>query len=90
MEILIMYDISDDRKRTKVEKLLASYGVRVNYSVFEIATSKPKFKHLLADLARLTDKEDNIRIYILNKEVLKKSFVLHHDKGVFADEELYF
>ncbi len=85
-----MYDISCDRKRTKVEKLLSSYGVRVNYSVFEIRTTKSKFFKIVEDLTTLTSKEDNIRVYILNKDVLKKSFVLHHNKGVFEDEELYF
>ncbi len=90
MELLVMYDISNDRKRTKVEKLLSSYGVRVNYSVFECMVTKTELKRLTEKLKNLTDKKDNIRIYILNKEVLKRSFVLHSAQKVFEYEEPYF
>ena len=90
MEILIMYDISCDKKRAKVEKILSSYGVRVNYSVFEMVISKPNLSKIVKELTDITSKEDSIRIYILNKDVLKKSFVLHSNSGIFEDEELYF
>jgi len=90
MEILIMYDISCDRKRRRVEKLLSSFGYRVNYSVFEIIISKTKFKNLIDELKKITSKEDNVRVYILTKEVLKKSFSLHNKKEVFNEKELYF
>ncbi|SMC09191.1 CRISPR-associated endonuclease Cas2 [Nitratiruptor tergarcus] len=90
MNTLIMYDISCDKKRNKVEKLLSSYGYRVNYSVFEISVPKHQFKKLLQNLIKLTSKEDNVRVYILTKEVLKKSFKLHSNEGIFTDEELYF
>ncbi len=90
MNLLITYDISDDKKRRKVEKLLSSYGYRVNYSVFEIEITKSTYTKLLAKLKELTNKEDNIRVYILNKEVLSKSFVLHHNIGIFDDKEIYF
>ena len=89
MFTLIMYDISDDKKRARVEKLLSSYGVRVNYSVFELDIARSTFKKILAKLHELTSKEDNVRIYILTKEVVDRSFTLHHDKGIF-DEEYYF
>jgi len=90
MNLLITYDISDDKKRRKVEKLLSSYGYRANYSVFEIETTKSQYKKIINKLKELTSKEDNIRVYILNKEVLNKSFVLHQEVGIFDDKEIYF
>ena len=90
MNLLITYDISDDKKRRKVEKLLSSYGYRANYSVFEIETRKSQYKKIINKLKELTSKEDNIRVYILNKEVLNKSFVLHQEVGIFDDKEIYF
>jgi len=90
MNLLITYDISDDKKRRKVEKLLSSYGYRANYSVFEIETGKTQYKKIINKLKELTSKEDNIRVYILNKEVLNKSFVLHQEVGIFDDKEIYF
>ncbi|BCD68486.1 CRISPR-associated protein Cas2 [Nitratiruptor sp. YY09-18] len=85
-----MYDISCDKKRNRVEKLLSSYGYRVNYSVFEISISKAKYKKLIQNLKDLTSKKDNVRVYILTKEVIKKSFRLHSHEGIFNNEELYF
>ncbi len=85
-----MYDIGCNKKRSKVEKLLSSYGYRVNYSVFELTITKTEFKKLIQTLIKFTSKEDNVRVYILSKEALKKSFKLHSKNGVFENEELYF
>ena len=90
MYILIPYDISNDKRRRKVEKILSSYGNRVNYSVFEIETTKARFRKIIKALELNTNpKEDHIRIYILGKESLKNSFVLHSNSGIFENEELY-
>jgi CRISPR-associated protein Cas2 len=35
MFYLVSYDIPDDRRRTRLAKLLKDYGGRVQYSVFE-------------------------------------------------------
>ena len=35
MRTLVSYDISDDKRRRKVCKILEGYGYRVQYSVFE-------------------------------------------------------
>ena len=91
MFVLIAYDISDDRRRRSIEKILSSYGKRVNYSVFEVEISKTNFKKLVEKLQNDSDsKEDHIRCYVLNKESLKSSFVLHRKSQVFGDEPLYF
>ena len=90
MKILAMYDITCDKKRTKVEKLLSSYGYRVNYSVFEIECSASQYRRVIEELLRLTSKEDNVRIYPLTADTLKRSFRLHHHKGPFDAQELYF
>ena len=90
MHLLIPYDITDDKRRRVVEKILSSYGVRVNYSVFELTITKVQYKSLLKKLIKASSKKsDHIRIYVLGKESLKKSFVLHSNKGVFEYEELY-
>ncbi len=38
--IIICYDISSDKVRTKFSKFLEKYGVRLQYSVFEIEHSR--------------------------------------------------
>ena len=44
MFVLITYDISDNKRRSKVEKLLLEVGYRVNLSVFECDIKKGEFK----------------------------------------------
>ena len=36
MFVVVAYDIPDDRRRTRVAKVLEDYGDRVQYSVFEM------------------------------------------------------
>ena len=38
--IIITYDISDNKLRTRFSKFLEKYGVRVQFSVYEIQNSK--------------------------------------------------
>lgn len=90
MHLLIPYDIADDKRRRVVEKILSSYGKRVNYSVFEVETTQAKYRKIIKALEESTDKKhDHIRIYVLGKESLKKSFVLHSNEEIFDHEALY-
>jgi len=90
MFLLIPYDISDDKRRRVVDKILSSYGRRVNYSVFEIEVTSTRFRQLISELKKATTSKDHIRIYRLTKEVVNRSFVLHREERIFDDEELYF
>lgn len=38
--IIVAYDISNDKTRTKFSKYLQKYGVRVQFSVYEIPNSR--------------------------------------------------
>lgn len=44
--ILISYDISDDKLRSKFSRYLKKFGHRVQYSVFEITNSKRMLKNI--------------------------------------------
>jgi len=46
MFLVITYDISNNKARTKIVKILESYGFRVQESVFEIEVSKSQFERL--------------------------------------------
>ena len=90
MYLLIPYDIADDKRRRQVEKILSTYGKRVNYSVFEVEIDKVAYAKLLKALEDESNvKEDHIRIYVLDKATLSKSFVLHSKAEVFEHETLY-
>ena len=90
MYLLIPYDITDDKRRRAVEKILSSHGRRVNFSVFEVETTQAKYRKIIKALEANSDKKhDHIRVYVLGKESLKKSFILHSDDGIFNHEVLY-
>jgi CRISPR-associated protein Cas2 len=40
MKYVVTYDISNDKRRTKLATLLDKYGIRVNYSVYECEPTK--------------------------------------------------
>lgn len=70
---LISYDISNDRLRNKVAKLLEDYGKRVQYSVFECHISDKQFYKLREELVVLMagSEHTGIRIYRLCKKCEK-------------------
>lgn len=61
--VLIIYDISEDKKRLKLSKLLLGYGFRIQQSAFEAIISKRKYKELLEKIPAFVSAEDSIRVY---------------------------
>lgn len=60
---LIIYDITDNKKRLKLSKLLLGYGFRIQKSAFEAVITKKKYEELLERLPSYTSAEDSIRVY---------------------------
>jgi CRISPR-associated protein Cas2 len=66
MYLVISYDIPEDKRRTKVHKILKSYGQWMQYSVFECDLTDPQYAKLRSRLDRLIrPEEDSIRFYPL-------------------------
>ncbi|MBV6622629.1 MAG: CRISPR-associated endonuclease Cas2 [Rivularia sp. (in: Bacteria)] len=64
MFYLVCYDIVSDTRRNKVSKLLESYGLRVQKSVFECVLDEEQYKKISKLLMRLVNKrEDQVRFY---------------------------
>lgn len=74
MRVLISYDIrvSDDTGKSRlrrVAKLCGSFGVRVQYSVFECSLGDAELVRLRAKLLRtIDDSADSLRIYRLGDD----------------------
>lgn len=70
---VIAYDIPDDKRRTKVHKILSGYGKWTQYSLFECFLSKKELVALRAKLAKhLIDSRDSVRFYPLCANCLDK------------------
>jgi CRISPR-associated protein Cas2 len=74
--VVISYDISDDRTRSKVANLLADYGKRVQYSVFECRLDVKTLEKLIARLKPFAEGNDSIRMYQICDACLKKAVLL--------------
>lgn len=65
--IIISYDISEDKIRTKFAKYLEKFGHRIQYSVFEIDNSPKVLKNIVTDInnrfMKKFDQADSIYIF---------------------------
>ena len=63
---VIAYDISDNRRRTKVHKILVGFGKWTQYSLFECFLTRKQLVLLRSKLAEhLVEKQDSVRFYPL-------------------------
>ncbi len=74
IQVVVAYDIVDDRRRDRVAKCLKGYGVRVNYSVFECVVKRRAYLEMKKELRELMDEgEDSIRIYRVCRDCMEKA-----------------
>ena len=69
-ELIIFYDISNDKIRTKIVKLLDSYGIRIQKSVYSLNVSNMQYKEIKRKLNYYTINTDSV--IILELKVYKK------------------
>ena len=61
---VVAYDVSDDKRRNRVVKVLEKHGVRVNYSVFECMFTENQYIKVQEELKKkINEKEDKIIYY---------------------------
>lgn len=71
--ILITYDISNDRRRTKLHNTLLSYGTPVQYSVFECLLDEAGEKAMHQAVRRvIRPRKDHLRFYYLCANCLRR------------------
>jgi CRISPR-associated protein Cas2 len=90
MFYIVTYDISDDRRRTKVANILEDFGDRVQYSVFEMELERAEqVDEMRARLEQVIDvQSDGIRIYFLCQGCQTKIVILGQGE-VYQDQEVY-
>ena len=72
MFVVICYDITNDRRRYRIEKAILNVGYRVQESVFEAHLSQKLFIELKNNIRNLMDQEqDNLRYYSICKNCIQ-------------------
>src|SRR5690242_13835 len=70
---VIAYDIPDDKRRTKVHKILLGHGKWTQYSLFECFLTRKQLLLLRDKLEKhLVAKEDSVRFYPLCTNCVSK------------------
>lgn len=60
---MIIYDITDNKRRLKISKTLNGYGKRVQKSAFECILNKKQYGSLVEKLVTIICEDDLLRIY---------------------------
>jgi CRISPR-associated protein Cas2 len=77
MFTIVSYDVVDDKRRTKVLKLLKGYGTHVQYSVFECYLNQHQFAKLRRELRALIDlSTDSVRCYRLDSVAAERTQII--------------
>ncbi|MEM6838071.1 MAG: CRISPR-associated endonuclease Cas2 [Cyanobacteria bacterium P01_C01_bin.120] len=77
MMTLVVYDIADNRRRTRLAKFLEGHGRRVQESVFECFLTLEEMRRLHQMVTgRVNPKEDNVRFYWIGAGALAQSLTI--------------
>ena len=85
--IVVSYDISDDKLRTKFSKYLSRFGHRLQYSVFEIDNSQRIIDNIVTKINNRFEKnftqEDSVIIFKMSSscEVLRFGYAKNDEKN---------
>ena len=84
--VIISYDISDDKLRTKFSKYLSRFGHRLQYSVFEIDNSTRILNNIITDLKykyeRAFSQSDSVIIFKMSSscEIIRYGYAKNDEK----------
>ena len=77
MFVVISYDVTSDRRRSRLAKVLEGSGERVQYSVFECVLTPKQLKSVCQRIKATIDQRlDRVRIYVLPQDALPGIMIL--------------
>jgi CRISPR-associated protein Cas2 len=89
MLFVVSYDIVDDKRRKELSDYLESYGVRVQYSVFETELNQSQLNQMIKGIKkRIKPDEDTVRIYPIAINLRDAIITIGTDKGHFFDSSI--
>ncbi|MBL3553153.1 CRISPR-associated endonuclease Cas2 [Rhodovulum sulfidophilum] len=88
MLTVFSYDVSSDKRRRKIARLLEDAATRVQYSVFETRMSRARAEALCQRLAAHLGEGDSLRLYVIGHDGEQRSRVFG-DGAPFESDEGY-
>ena len=87
--IIIFYDISNTKRRNKLVKVLESFGIRIQKSVFECFINNSKYKELLKLIEKLKYDEKNDSVILIElKNGIKKEIGKEYKPNIHIDIDM--
>lgn len=86
-EYAVVYDVTDDKERRHVDRVLKGFGFRVQKSVFECKLSRSERRELEGKLRALMLRTGTIKIYRIYGGV--SHTVIGHEGGSIDDAPAY-
>ena len=86
--MIISYDISDNKTRTRFSKFLSKFGYRLQYSVFQIKNSERILDNIVSKIEKSYIKSfsqtDSIIVFILSKncKILRFGYAKNDDEDL--------
>lgn len=86
--LVVSYDISDDRLRTKFSKFLEKYGYRIQYSVFQIRNSERVLRNVCIEIEsrfmKRFSQTDSVYIFCLSShcEIKRYGYARNEEKDL--------
>lgn len=86
--ILISYDISDTKIRSKFARYIKRFGHRLQYSVYEIDNSKTILNNIKLDIEHnwipKFSEQDSVMIFIMSEtcKIIRCGYAKHDDEGL--------
>ncbi len=84
--VIISYDISDNKKRSKFNKYIRKFGHRLQFSVYQIDNSERILKNIIADIdnqfMKEFDQSDSVYIFKMSAscDIIKYGYASNEDE----------
>jgi CRISPR-associated protein Cas2 len=90
MNMIVAYDIADDRRLTKVAKVMLDYGVRVQKSIFEVTVNKQVFREMKQRVEKIIVwEEDGVKYFPVCERCAGTVEIIGQGQFTDPDKEYY-
>ena len=90
MNMIVAYDIANEKRLAKIAKIISDYGVRVQKSIFEVSTNHRVFTEMKERVELvIIPEEDGVKYFPLCEKCAGTVEII--GQGIFTDpdEEFY-
>ena len=83
---VVVYDISNDKRRVRLHKRLQDYGSPVQFSVFECLLEEDRYQAMMNMIQKtIKPRKDQVRIYFLCESCLQKVWTSNASSEIVQD-----